>query len=163
MPHWISVLFASIRCLVLGYENAKHSYVYKTIAKKTCAPKTRATLAMPNIFFRCRRLSFVVCLCVNIFVPRLILNLNMFYKSVKCIRIDFQKSRKIFPSWVAVPLKMVNMAFCLFLRPQEICQMLQGGYACTKIFYSWNSVTLDFEGHICKIIHFQDIYGALQH
>ena len=24
-----------------------------------------------------------------------------------------------------------------------------GGYACTKIFYSWNSVTLDFEGHIC--------------
>ena len=27
-------------------------FEYKTIAKKTCAPKTRATLAMPNIFFR---------------------------------------------------------------------------------------------------------------
>ena len=34
-------------------------------------------------------------------------------------------------------------------------------YACTKIFYSWNSVTLDFEGHICQIIHFEDTYGAL--
>ncbi len=54
--HWISVLaslrhlvleYAGLRHLVLGYENAKHSYVYKTIAKKTCAPKTRATLAMP--------------------------------------------------------------------------------------------------------------------
>ena len=58
MLHWISVLaslrhlvleYAGLRHLVLGYENAKHSYVYKTIAKKTCAPKTRATLAMPNI------------------------------------------------------------------------------------------------------------------
>ena len=37
-----------------------------------------------------------------------------------------------------------------------------GGYACTKIFYSWNSVTLDFEGHICQIIHFEDTYGALK-
>ena len=36
-----------------------------------------------------------------------------------------------------------------------------GGYACTKIFYSWNSVTLDLEGHICKIIHFEDTYTAL--
>ena len=26
-------------------------FEYKTIAKKTCAPKTRATLAMPNILF----------------------------------------------------------------------------------------------------------------
>ena len=34
-------------------------FEYKTIAKKTCAPKTRATLAMPNILVR--RL-FVVCL-----------------------------------------------------------------------------------------------------
>ena len=63
MPHWISVLFASIRCLVLGYENAKHSYVYKTIAKKTCAPKTRATLAMPNILVRVVCLSVVVVEC----------------------------------------------------------------------------------------------------
>ena len=94
MLHWISVLasirhlileYAGIRHLVLGYENAKHSYVYKTIAKKTCAPKTRATLAMPNILVR-RRLSVVVCLCVHIFVPRLILNFDMFYKTVKCIR-----------------------------------------------------------------------------
>ena len=36
-----------------------------------------------------------------------------------------------------------------------------GGYACTKIFYSWNSVTLDFEGHICQIIHFEDPCEAL--
>ena len=106
-------------------------------------------------------LLFVCCLCVNIFVPRLISNLNMFYKTVRCIRIDFQKSRKIFPSWVLVPLKMANMAFCLFLRPQEICQMLQGGYACTKIFYSWNSVTLDFEGHICQIMSCEDSCCAL--
>ena len=33
-------------------------FEYKTIAKKTCAPKTRATLAMPNIFIR----VVVVCL-----------------------------------------------------------------------------------------------------
>ena len=116
MPHWISVL-AGIRYLVLGYENAKHSYVYKTIAKKKCAPKTRATLAMPNILVRRRLLLSVVCLNVNIFVPRLILNLNMFYKTVKCIRIYYLKSRKNFASWVLVPLKMGNMAFCLFLRP----------------------------------------------
>ena len=50
MLHWISVL-AGLRHLILEYENVKHSYVYKTIAKKTCAPKTRATLAMPNILF----------------------------------------------------------------------------------------------------------------
>ena len=126
MLHWISVLasirhlvlgYAGLRHLVLGYENAKHSYVYKTIAKKKCAPKTRATLAMPNILFGVR-LSVVVCrLCVNIFVPRLILNLNMFYKTVKCIRIEYLKSRKNFASWVLVPLKMGNMVFCLFLRP----------------------------------------------
>ena len=87
------------------------------IAKKTCAPKTRATLAMPNILIRrlcvvCRVLSNV-----DIFVPRLILNFDMFYKTVKCIRISYLKSRKFFASWVLVPLKMVNMAFCLFLRP----------------------------------------------
>ena len=34
-------------------------FEYKTIAKKTCAPKTRATLAMPNILF-----VSVCCLCV---------------------------------------------------------------------------------------------------
>ena len=33
-------------------------FEYKTIAKKTCAPKTRATLAMPNILF-----GVVVCSC----------------------------------------------------------------------------------------------------
>ena len=82
------------------------------------APKTRATLAMPNILIRRRRLSLsVCCLNVNIFVPRLILNLNMFYKTVKCIRIEYLKSRKNFASWVLVPLKMGNMVFCLFLRP----------------------------------------------
>ena len=36
-------------------------FEYKTIAKKTCAPKTGATLAMPNILFG----VVVVCrLCV---------------------------------------------------------------------------------------------------
>ena len=87
MLNWISVLFAGLRRLVLRYENVKHSYVYKTIAKKTCAPKTRATLAMPNILF-----GVVVCCLlsnVNIFVPRLILNFDMFYKTVKTIRIKF--------------------------------------------------------------------------
>ena len=79
----------------------------------------------------------------------------------------YRSTRHLIPSfneffWVLVPLKMGNMAFCLFLRPQEICQMLQGGYACTKIFYSWNSVTLDFGGHICQIMHFEDTYGALE-
>ena len=90
-------------------------FEYKTIAKKTCAPKTGATLATPNIFFGVC-LSFVCCVNVHIFVPRLILNLNMFYKTVKCIRIEYLKSRKIFASWVLVPLKMGNMVFCLFLR-----------------------------------------------
>ena len=33
-------------------------FEYKIIAKKTCAPKTRATLAMPNILVR-RRCLFV--------------------------------------------------------------------------------------------------------
>ena len=38
-------------------------FEYKTIAKKTCAPKTRATLAMPNILIRvvCRCLCVVEC------------------------------------------------------------------------------------------------------
>ena len=40
--------------------------------------------------------------------------------------------------------------------------MLQGGYACTKIFYSWNSVTLDLGGHICQIMSFDDLYCALK-
>ena len=35
-------------------------FEYKIIAKKTCAPKTRATLAMPNILFGVVCL-FVVC------------------------------------------------------------------------------------------------------
>ena len=39
-------------------------FEYKTIAKKTCAPKTGATLAMPNIFSRIfgneSKMSFVV-------------------------------------------------------------------------------------------------------
>ena len=68
MLHWISVL-AGLRHLVLGYENAKHSYVYKTIAKKTCAPKTRATLAMPNILVRRRLLSSVVVECKHFCAP----------------------------------------------------------------------------------------------
>ena len=38
-------------------------FEYKTIVKKTCAPKTRATLAMPNILIRV--CLFVVCLCVE--------------------------------------------------------------------------------------------------
>ena len=89
---------------------------YLNIAKKICVPKTRATLAMPNILFGVVVCSSV-CLNVHIFLPRLILNLNMFYKTVKCIRIEYLKSRKIFASWVLVPLKMGDMVFCLFLRP----------------------------------------------
>ena len=54
MLHWISVL-AGLRHLLLEYENVKHSYVYKTIEKKTCVPKTLTTLAMPNILIRCSR------------------------------------------------------------------------------------------------------------
>ena len=49
--------------------------------------------------------------------------------------------------------KWVIWCFACFWGPRK--------YACTKIFYSWNSVTLDFEGHICQIIHFEDTYGAL--
>ena len=58
MLHWISVLFASLRRLVivyglvLGYENDH--------CKKKCAPKTRATLAMPNIL--------VCVVCPSLFV-----------------------------------------------------------------------------------------------
>ncbi len=44
MLHWISVLYGTF-------------FEYKTIAKKTYAPKTRATLAMPNIL-----VCVVVCL-----------------------------------------------------------------------------------------------------
>ena len=42
-------------------------FEYKIIAKKTCAPKTRATLAMPNILFGvvCR---LSVCRCVWTFL-----------------------------------------------------------------------------------------------
>ena len=69
------------------------------IVKKTCAPKTQATLAMPNILFGVCLSVVVCCLNVDIFVPRLILNLNMFYKTVKCIRIEYLKSRKKFASW----------------------------------------------------------------
>ena len=39
--------------------------------------------------------------------------------------------------------------------------MMYDGYAYIKIFYSWNSVTLGFEGHICKIMSFEDTYCAL--
>ena len=60
MLHWISVLFAGLRRLILRYENVKHSYVYKTFAQKACSIKIDATLAMPNIFSA----SVVVCLCV---------------------------------------------------------------------------------------------------
>ena len=51
-------------------------FEYKTIAKKTCAPKTGATLATPNILFGV--VCLFVCCCrrlnVHIFVPRLISN-----------------------------------------------------------------------------------------
>ena len=52
MLHWISVLYGTF-------------FEYKTIAKKKCAPKTRATLAMPNILVRVffmmyPKVSFVV-------------------------------------------------------------------------------------------------------
>ena len=107
---------------------------YKTIAKKTCAPKTRATLAMPNILVR-RCLFVVVCrLNVNIFVPWLILNFNMFYNMVKCIRIRYLKSRKKFASWVLVPLKMVNMCFACFWGPRKSAKCCRGGMHAPKYF-----------------------------
>ena len=107
----------SLSAYAVWYLDTKTFFEYKTIAKKKCAPKTRATLAMPNILFGVVVVVCRVSLNVDIFVPRLILNLNMFYKTVKCIRIRYLKSRKIFASWVFVPLKMGNMVFCLFLRP----------------------------------------------
>ena len=43
-------------------------FEYKIIAKKTCAPKTRATLAMPNILFGVVCVLFVVCRLVSTFL-----------------------------------------------------------------------------------------------
>ena len=91
-------------------------------------------------------------------MPRLILNLNMFYNTVKCIRKKFLKSRKIFAPWVLMPLKTPIMAIWLFLRSNKICQPPGGGYTYTKNFYSWNLVTLTFKEHICNFIHFDDPY-----
>ena len=104
--------------------------MYTKLLHKKPVPLTLKQLWLHQTFF------FGVCRCLNvhIFVPWLILNFNMFYKTVKCIRIEYLKSRKIFASWVLMPLKMGNMVFCLFLRPWEICQMLQMGIHAPKYF-----------------------------
>ena len=83
------------------------------------------------------------------------------FMTVKCIRIKYLQSRKIFVLWVFVPLRIVIMDICLFLRYNKICQMMHEGYICSKIFYSWNSVTLDFEEHICQIMSFEDFCCAM--
>ena len=85
--------------------------------QKKHVPLKLGQLWLCQTFYSASCVVVCVSLNVNIFVPRLILNLNMFYKTVKCIRIKYLKSRKFFASWVWVPLKMGNMAFCLFLRP----------------------------------------------
>ena len=41
----------SLPAYAVWYLDTKTFFEYKTIAKKKCAPKTRATLAMPNILF----------------------------------------------------------------------------------------------------------------
>ena len=51
----------SLPAYAVWYLNTKTFFEYKTIAKKKCAPKTRATLAMPNILIRV--CLFVVCRC----------------------------------------------------------------------------------------------------
>ena len=99
-----------------------------------------------------------VCLNVNICVLRLILKFNMFFMKVKCIRKKFLKSRKFFVSWVLMPLKIANMAIWLFLRPKKYVNCPEWWYMYSKIFYSWNSLTLQLEWHICNFIHFDDPY-----
>ena len=130
MLHWISVPTP------FGTWIRKHQtfLCIQNHCKKKHVPLKLGQLWLCQTFYSA--LSFCLSLSsgVNIFVPRLILNLNMFYKTVKCIRIEFLKSRKNFASWVLVSLKMGNMVFCLFLRPQAICQMLQGGMHAPKYF-----------------------------
>ena len=53
---------------------------------------------------------------------------------------------------------MPTMAIWLFLRHKKYINCPDGGYMCTKIFYSWNLVTLAFKEHICNFIHFDDPY-----
>ena len=106
----------------------------------------------------------VVCCCccldVFFFVLWLILFFNMFYKTIKTIRIKYLKSRKFFASWVFVPLKMAIMAFCMFFRPRTTinCHRM---YTMHQFFSSWNSVILGFGGHICKLLSFEDFCCAL--
>ena len=57
--------------------------------------------------------------------------------------------------------KWVIWCFACFWGPRKSDKCCMRGYACTKIFYSWNSVTLDFEGHICQIMSFEDPCCAL--
>ena len=109
------------------------------------------------------RQAFYACLSVclsnvNIFVVQLILNFDMFFMKVKCIRKKFLKSRKFFVSWVLIPLKTPNMAIWLFLRQKKYVNRPDDGYTCTIFFYSWNLVTLTFKEHICNFIHFDDPY-----
>ena len=103
-------------------------------------------------------LSVCRCLDVNICMLQSILKFNMFFMKVKCIRKKFLKSRKFFASWVLVPLKTPIMPIWLFLRPKKNVNCPDGGYTCTKKFYSWNLVTLTFKEHICNFIHFDDPY-----
>ena len=55
MLHWIS----GLRHLVLGYENAKHSYVYKTIAKKNVPLKLGQLWLCQTFYSRMLLLSVV--------------------------------------------------------------------------------------------------------
>ena len=46
---------------------------------------------------------------------------------------------------------------------KSMFQTTYGGYTRTKLFYNWNSVTLVLQGHIYKIMIFDDLCCALQH
>ena len=118
--------------------------------------KIGATLASPSILF-----TFVVICCllsdINIFVLQLILKFDMFFMTVKCIRKSFQSLANFLCYGFFCPWKWL-----LWLFACDIKNMLTAiwWYSCTKIFYPWNSIILQLEGHICKVIHFDDTYCA---
>ena len=102
-------------------------------------------------------LSVCRSLSINIYVLRSILKLNMFFMKVRCI----WKTFKSFPNFLRhgfwCPWKRLLCLYDCFWGIKKM-STARRGYMCTKIFNSWNLVTLAFKEHICNFIHFDDPY-----
>ena len=99
-----------------------------------------------------------VCLSVNIYVLWSILKFNMFFMKVRCIWKTFKSFPKFLRHGFWCPWKRLLCLYDCFLGLKKYVSCPDGGYTCTKIFYSWNLVTLAFKEHICNFIHFDDPY-----